>query len=452
MSTRRVVEYVGADLPFASYWYWTWGGPPQVHTLTKQERAHVRALLADALPFEVASDSDEVLSWRADAEIPQKLRAAGPAQAIIPLQRLLTGPLADPDREQAFSSGLADALLPPALRSELLDAGRTGERVEFRVRPAPSASAVPWELLPVADGIRLLDVANIVTVPAPLRRESRPPGDADAPRRWSEREDRPVLRVIDPFPPARVLSPLPAWPGGAANDVNVVQPLAFDRIDLSRMLHEAPSRLLYVGHVTSQPGDAKATGMMLACRGKVFGHGTIPPDRPRPFTAEDLARGTASYGALVGATAHQPRVPDAARSASGVLELPGEHLWPMPPRVALIACASGGDLAHVEPFGLVSAVLDAGAEVVTATRWTLPTDLALTLFGATGKPMLDAILAIDRIQATDDPIRALGEWQRERLDQWRTSRRVNDAPVLWASFTHHDGRYRRVPLPDAPAP
>ena len=75
-----------------------------------------------------------------------------------------------------------------------------------------------------------------------------------------------------------------------------------------------------------------------------------------------------------------------------------------------------------------------------STRWTLPSDTAWTLFGASGTPLRDAVLALDGVQAADDPIGSLGDWQRDRLASWRATGRLEDAPLLWASITHHDGR------------
>lgn len=454
MNGLPVVEYVGADLPGASYWYWSWGARPQVHVVTASDRSEVQALLADALPTERAY-RQLVDGWRPGARLPESVRTASGAlqRSLVPLQRLITGPLADPRLETAFSAGLRDALLPPTLAAEVLGASSGGHRVEFRVRPAPSAGAVPWELLPLAPGIRLVDVADIVTVPAPLTRESRMPGDSDQPRTWDERRHQPVLRVIDPDAGSRVFAPWQQWPR-ADNGVTVLQPEAWDRLELSRILHNAPSRLLYVGHVDQPTPDAKSVSMRLGCRRDVFGYREVDGAQ-RPFSAEDLARGTIGYADAVGAASAAARdaswlVPDVARVGGTVVERPGAELWPMPPRVALIACASGGDLAESEPFGLVSAVLDAGAELVTATRWTLPSDTVWRLFGASGAPMREAVLEIDRIQASEDPVRELGQWQRARLDRWRASGRVEDAPLLWASFTHHDGRYRRRSLPAPP--
>ena len=45
----------------------------------------------------------------------------------------------------------------------------------------------------------------------------------------------------------------------------------------------------------------------------------------------------------------------------------------MPPRIAMVACASGGDYQFDEATGLVAAMILGGAQLVTATLWSLPT-------------------------------------------------------------------------------
>ncbi len=46
---------------------------------------------------------------------------------------------------------------------------------------------------------------------------------------------------------------------------------------------------------------------------------------------------------------------------------------PSPTRVALLACASGGDYRFDEATGMVAAMCARRAELVTATLWSLPT-------------------------------------------------------------------------------
>src|SRR6201999_888312 len=73
---------------------------------------------------------------------------------------------------------------------------------------------------------------------------------------------------------------------------------------------------------------------------------------------------------------------------------------PMPPRVALLACGSGGDYQFDEATGLVAAMILGGAQLVTARSWSLPTTAAYRQFAATGAdlpdPMAELIVAVDR--------------------------------------------------------
>ena len=102
----------------------------------------------------------------------------------------------------------------------------------------------------------------------------------------------------------------------------------------------------------------------------------------------------------------------------------------MPPRVTLVACASGVDLTAPEPFGIATAMLAAGARHVTATLWTLPTDGTLGLYG---HPAGFSWLAqeLELLQSADDPVVALNRWQRHQLERWRLGAPGAQSPLLW---------------------
>lgn len=94
---------------------------------------------------------------------------------------------------------------------------------------------------------------------------------------------------------------------------------------------------------------------------------------------------------------------------------------PMPPRVALLACGSGGDYQFDEATGLVAAMVLGGAQLVTATLWSLPTTAAYRQFAtAAGDPMADVVAAVDRaLDAETDAGCAVNLWQREQMRRWR---------------------------------
>ncbi len=71
-----------------------------------------------------------------------------------------------------------------------------------------------------------------------------------------------------------------------------------------------------------------------------------------------------------------------------------------------MACASGGDYQFDEATGLVAAMILGGAQLVTATLWSLPTAAGYRQFAPAADdsdPMAEAIIAVDR--AHEDPTR-----------------------------------------------
>jgi hypothetical protein len=109
-----------------------------------------------------------------------------------------------------------------------------------------------------------------------------------------------------------------------------------------------------------------------------------------------------------------------------------------PPRVALLACASGGDYRFDEATGLVAAMVLGGAELVTATLWSLPTTAGYRKFTGTdaGDPMGETIAAVDTAHQADTVIAAgcaVNRWQRAALRRWRAGDHAA-APVYWAAL------------------
>ena len=81
----------------------------------------------------------------------------------------------------------------------------------------------------------------------------------------------------------------------------------------------------------------------------------------------------------------------------------------------MMACASGGDYQFDEATGLVAAMILGGAQLVTATLWSLPTaaDTASSRPAAGDHdPMAEAIIAVDRAHEDPDAGRAVNRWQR----------------------------------------
>ncbi|MGW1273206.1 hypothetical protein ACWD5A_31950, partial [Streptomyces sp. NPDC002491] len=199
---------------------------------------------------------------------------------------------------------------------------------------------------------------------------------------------------------------------------------AFRRTDLDRdwlsgVLRGGARRLLYVGHVSGAPveGGQSEDGTLHLCCGPRTTGLTEPVRTHRPLSAKDLLLGTLPL------------------RADGE---PGARIWPAPPRVALIGCESGGDLRFTESFGLATAMIHNGAELVTATRWTLPTSLAFHRLAGRSesvRPLTEAVIAVDTAHESPDPVALLARWQRERLDRWRTEGGIEHSPLLWAAMT-----------------
>ncbi|MFD4945393.1 CHAT domain-containing protein [Streptomyces sp. NPDC058239] len=356
-----------------------------------------------------------------------------------------SGAMAAYEAERRLARVLAEALWPPGLTEQIRHVSERAGRPLVRIQPSPRVAQVPWEGLAVEDDddgsggdVRLIDLADVVTTaPASLRR----PGAATRPAPDAEADA--VVLVLDPRVPGfRADSPLGSVLGPPGADPallslvqrrldagTVVPPVAtpaeaFRRTDLDRdwlggVLRKGARRLMYVGHVSGAPVESGQSedGTLHLCCGPGTDGLTDVIRTHRPLSAKDLLLGTLPL------------------RADGV---PGAQLWPAPARVALIACESGGDLRFAESFGLASAMIHNGAELVTATRWVLPTSLAFHRLADVPepvRPLTEAVIAVDTAHEHRDPVHRLGVWQREQLDRWRTGGRVEHSPLLWAAIT-----------------
>lgn len=353
-----------------------------------------------------------------------ELRAALPRASAALEDLALDGPLTSQAGELELMKRLADGLLPPILRQQLLRCHEDGERLQVRVMPSPQMAAVPWGLLPI-DGpnLRLLDVADVSWIGPMLPRDVRPDGER---RAWDDVRDLRPLHVLDPetgkLDPVTgkttrrglgaVLNgppPLCRCHGDAAP---AVAGHSFTRGELSERLRGGVSRVLLVGHCVASEASPGDTAFVMSDVAKPDDDGHGPRIKGyRALAAADLLRGTVD--------------------GSGARQSGGER-WPMPPRVGLVACASGADLTDREPLGLATAMLMNGADTVQATLWTLPTDYALAQRGAAGA-FAELVRAVDHSQSADDPVAELCAWQRGCLDAWRADPSLANSPLLWGS-------------------
>jgi CHAT domain len=367
------------------------GEPARTVTWVVQEPDLVAALgqLSTALPDPVAAETRRDAVERAVA----------------------TGPFAAPDTEMAIARTLGAQLLAPAAWQLLIDCVASPRAALF-VSPSARLARVPWSLLamPADDGYRLIELADVLmAAPSNIVNSARTPAG------WDDRRDGPPLLVLDPrVPGQRPDSALGSVLGRPSSETSLAQHFTelmrgrpvlpdvasavelFRRTDadrpwLTRQLNRHPSRLLYVGHATAADGDvghADRAALHLADE--------------HPLTAADLM------------------------SAK----------LPMSPRIAMIACASGGDYKFDEATGLVAAMILGGAQLVTATLWSLPTAAGYRQFApAAGDhdPMAEAIIAVDRAHEDPDAGRAVNGWQREQMRRWRDGD-ISASPLYWAAL------------------
>ncbi|APE18943.1 CHAT domain-containing protein [Mycolicibacterium pallens] len=294
------------------------------------------------------------------------------------------------------------------------------EAVTFK---GTTAARIPWQLADidtVTEGFRLMEMVDVVM--------AVPPNILHAPRtpaRWRERQSAPALLVVDPRVPgqrpdsalgsvlgrpssestlsrhfAELLAHRPVLPEVDA-PVELFRRSDADRSWLAAQLDRAPSRMLYVGHASAADrahGYADRAALHLACTSAADG-AAEPVGDHRPLLASDLM---------------------AAQ-------------LPVPPRVALLACGSGGDYQFDEATGLVAAMVLCGSELVTATLWSLPTTAGYRRFtGRTEDPMAEVVMAVDDAHEADDAVLSLNRWQREQMRRWRNGE-TTASPLYWAA-------------------
>lgn len=286
-----------------------------------------------------------------------------------------------------------------------------------------TAARIPWQLTDIdsfTEGFRLMEMVDVVM--------AVPPNIVHAPRvpaRWTERRGAPALLVVDPrVPGQRPDSPLGSVLGRPSSEsalsrhfatllarhrvlpdvgaaVELFRRSDADRTWLAALLDRAPSRLLFVGHASAADrthGYADRAALHLACTSAAEG-AAEPVGDHRPLLAADLMAAA----------------------------------LPVPPRVALLACGSGGDYQFDEATGLVAAMVLCGSELVTATLWSLPTTAGYRRFTARGEdPMAEVVIAVDEAHEADDAVLSLNRWQRQQMRRWRDGD-AGASPLYWAA-------------------
>lgn len=383
-----------ADVGIATYASLRVVGEPQRSVTWVLEEPHLQAVEAALNPA-----------------LPDPVGAESVAQAIE--RSVTTGAFASAESELELARLLGSHLIGVDGWNLLADSVSAPRPVLF-VTPSPRLGRVPWGQLamPGPDGFRLMEMADVLM--------AVPPNIVHAPRRhssWSERRDRPPVLLLDPRIPGQrpdsalgsVLGrPSPQTPlsvhfDGLVRD-GAVLPAVTDAVELFRradtdrtwlaeVCAQDPARLLYVGHASAADGDA--------------GHA----DRAALHLAEDKPL---TAGEMI-----------AAR-------------LPIPPRVALLACASGGDYRFDEAVGLVAAMILSGAQLVTATLWSLPTTAGYRQFSLAPSdsavdPMADTVAGVDVAHREDEAGIAVNRWQRAQMRRWRAGDTTAN-PLYWAAL------------------
>ncbi|MGW0039418.1 CHAT domain-containing protein [Gordonia sp. NPDC003376] len=401
---------------------------PIVHAITKPEMSRLGARLDSALVEPATGEGDRS------------------RQAV---QQALSGPFTRYLSEYALTEALTRAIMPAAVLDAIRARAERG-RITVRVTPSRALSRMPFELFVVDHPRRLVELADIAYEPPAAIHLGR----ARKPETWTDDvARRPVLYAVDPRLPAGsglgALLVDPARAGTAPSNTGAFLRRIADRPhthhsgvqkivgrwELSEDLRGRPSRLFYFGHVsatTDQPGSAS---LHLYDDNQEWGLAAPLNNAHLPLSALDLLLGTATPEL-------GPDGIDPVESAQA-----GHELWPMPPRVAVIACEGGVDYRSSETFGLVMAIFGAGAEILTTTRWILPSDTAfgeLAGVDAIPGPTTELALAVDDTHTAADPAAALSAWQRTRLRHWQDDPGPATSPLTWSGVVTHVCPHREV--------
>lgn len=443
-SVTLILRY--ADLGVATYASLrVVGDPSSTVTWVIEEPILLAALqeLADTLPEPVGAENRHDAIERALTRGPFASPAAELTTSYI-LGALLIGTAGWQLLTQCVASPRPRLFVSPSTRLARVPWGQlalpksgpsTAELVQARhgafTASGPTAAHIAWQLADIeqhTDGYRLMELVDILlAVPQHITHAPR------VPAQWRARRDGPAVLVLDPrVPGQRPDSALGSVLGRPSEKTALARHFAalkqhravlprvdtavelFRRPDADRdwlagLLAQQPSRLLYVGHASSADGaagHADRASLHLACTAATPGDAAAIGDH-RPLTASDLM----------------------------ALRLP------VPPRVALLACASGGDYQFDEATGLVAAMILCGAQLVTATLWSLPTTAAYRQFGTVAAdptdqfpdPMSDLVAAVDDAHEEDAAGCAVNRWQRAQLRRWRDGD-VTASPLYWGAL------------------
>ncbi len=413
-------------------------------SVAEETDTHVRRLQGqlEEIGDTIAGPPDELGPVVQRIAIYTELAALEQREFHASLERAWSGPLVERAANCDLFGRLGMLLFPSVLREYLASFEPTETpATTVVVAPGPDLGQVPWELLTVRDDdTRAVEVAFIQggLSPASLVNLARPAA-RDVP-------DGPALRIIDPTGVSRDPEASPIYPHGVpqswttrqrgldagvpnagelpqrpeASGQRGVQPRGCTREKFGALLQERDwARVLFFGHVDSGDALSPTTSALRF-------NATSPRGEHRhPLRTDD--------GRLL-------EEPAGMHALSARVWLHAPDWWPMPRRVAIIACQAD-DSRYVEQAGLTLAAVNAGARIVTTTRWTCPTDQSVSFVGDVVLPGEGATtamaLAVDTAHGSADPVSVIRAWQCDRLAVWRSARTPQEArraaPLVWAA-------------------
>jgi tetratricopeptide (TPR) repeat protein len=340
-TTGQVVLAQVAEAVAGIEWWW-WGSWAAEDQLYWSLIGHDDTVEAGAIPM---ASLEPVLA-RLLAALPTRLEGETSGNVA----RARAGALAQPGLALQLTAELGELLIPPTLRHLALAGARSNQPVSLVIAPAPALGRVPFGLLGLGETSRQLAHGAVVRLGASAALlehvRSRQPGQVNGH----------VLGVIDPC--GRDV----AGPSGNPATLSLLADNQLGKMGVSgwAWLENSPVLSRY-GHLA----ELRAV-----------------TDQAKQATIRELSKALRSAGA--GALAYIGHVRNASddvpANASLVLDddnlyardllYDDKRLWPMPPRVALLGCGSGGAQAP-EWLGLAPASMWAGAQIVAATAWDL---------------------------------------------------------------------------------
>lgn len=318
--------------------------------------------------------------------------------------------------ENDLAESLGSGLLPAGLAETFTSGGHTDSTLI--VHASPSVATIPFGLLAVSPGVRLMQRCRV--------RWAHAYGLSTT--KSARANNGNLLAVVDPhsqMQPVLDGEGHARWRHYCERNSSIRDAGDFvSRYDLHRHLTAtSPEALLFYGHCTSnQATPLSGSGLVLSDRDYSCDEAT-----PRPLTAHDFVVGTLTHS--------EKGLPRDTR---------GSEIWPMPAKTAILGCSSGSTARSIEPLGLASVLYTSGAEWLAATLWDVPADAANGGFTTT------MAMAVADVLMHRDPGNTLDRWLLSQLDRWRTGADGASSPRTWGALAQFVGETSDLRQPSTP--